>query len=266
VTPERDVNRFGSRPAYVVAAEQARAVAEARPPLAVKDLRSTVRRALAIRLPRHAAHYRRRFWDWMVRQSTGQRVCRFLTEPEPGIICPLRHVGRNPNEYRLTPASRAILHLPNLSSEDELERDVSLPDADEFWMLDVRGLGEGLYRPDDATLLTGRDCMLSAHAMMYGDTLLGDRVFDVLSATCLLRQAGAGEVHLQGRKQGAILALLATLLDPDVATVASLECPDSFLALASAPFTFWPAPNFPRGVLRAFDLPQVRAAPDEFTP
>jgi hypothetical protein len=127
-------------------------------------------------------------------------------------------------------------------------------------MLDVRGLGEGLFSLEDPYALYGHDYMLTAQALLFGENLLADRLADVLGALRLLRAEGAGEIHLAGRKQGAVLALLAGLLDPRVATVASYEAPDSFLALASAPRTFWPAVNFPRGVLAAFDLPAARAA------
>ncbi len=122
----------------------------------------------------------------------------------------------------------------------------------------MRGLGEGLSQPDDPLTLYGHDYMLSGHAVMYGESLLGDRLSDVLSAVALLRAEGAREVHLVGRKQGAVLGLLAGVLDPQIKTVASREAPDSFLDLATATYTFWPAVNLPRGVLAAFDLPEVR--------
>jgi len=99
----------------------------------------------------------------------------------------------------------------------------------------------------------------------------------VLSAVRLLRAEGAQQIHLVGRKQGAVLALIAGVLDPEIATVSSYEAPESFLALATATYTFWPLAMFPHGVLKHFDLPEVRQAlgrrlvhdtltrPDKFT-
>jgi hypothetical protein len=67
-------------------------------------------------------------------------------------------------------------------------------------------------------------------------------------------------VHLTGRAQGALVAMLAALLDTRIARVASRGCPDSIEALVRAPLCNWPAVNFPRGVLEHFDLPDVRKA------
>jgi hypothetical protein len=117
-----------------------------------------------------------------------------------------------------------------------------------------------MFQPEDPLELYGHDYMVGGHALMYGESLLGDRVCDVLSAVALLRAEGAEEVHLAGRKQGALLGLLAGLLDPKIKTVASREAPDSFLELATAAYTFWPAVNLPHGALAAFDLPDVRAS------
>ena len=158
------------------------------------------------------------------------------------------------------PGARAVLYIPDLDSQQELDGADTLAGVDDFWTLDVRGLGEGLASLDDPYRLYGHDYLAAGHAVLYGETLLGDRLRDVLAAIRLLRAEGASEIHLVGRRQDAVLALLAGALEPSITGVASREAPESFLALATAPFTFWPAVNFPRGVLASFDLPAVRAA------
>ncbi|MCJ7750108.1 MAG: S9 family peptidase, partial [Armatimonadetes bacterium] len=258
VTPKLNVNMIGSKPAYEIVAAQARKIAAARPKRASKDLPQTVRRALGVRVPRRAPHHRRLFQTGSDRDGTGQRIYRFAMEPQPGILCILRHVCREGSPYRMAPDSRSVLYLPNISSEAELAVPDTMSDTDDFWMLDVRGLGEGLYLPDDPLRLYSHDYMLSGHAVLYGESLLGDRISDVLNAIQLLRAEGATEVHLVGRKQGAVLALLAGVLDSGIKTVSCLDGPESFLSLATATYTFWPSVNFPRRVLEAFDLPEAR--------
>jgi dienelactone hydrolase len=258
VTPEGDVCRAGSRPMYELVAEQARRVAAAREPVSPEAMPERIACALKVRVPDAVPHHRRLFQTRSKSAATGHQVFRFVVESDPGICCVLRHVCREGSPFRLNPAASAVLYLPNFDSQQELERGGALASLDDFWMLDVRGLGEGLYDLKDLYRLYGHDYMAAGHAVLYGETLLGARVRDVLAAVRLLRAEGAKEVHLIGRKQGAVLAVLAGVLDPEIATVASREAPESFLALATAPFTFWPAVNFPRGVLSAFDLPEAR--------
>ena len=263
-TPTRDVHGAGSRPIYDLVAEQAKRVAGARQSPRPDDLASVICRSLAIRVPTRAPHHRR-FHQWKLRQqraSTGQQMHRFAVESEPGILCTLRHVCREGSPYRLEPGAHTVLYLPNIDSQEELSRPETMAGEADFWTLDVRGQGEGLFRPHDPFDLYGVDWMLSVHAIMYGGSMLGARVFDVLSAVRLLRAEGAQKIHLVGRKQGAVLALIAGALDPDIATVSSYDAPESFLALATAPYTFWPLATFPHGVLKCFDLPEVRRALD----
>lgn len=257
--PEGDVHRAGSRPIYEMVADLAQRAA-ARPPVAPQKLPAAIRKALGIKLPRQAPHHRRLFLTPDKREGTGQQVFRFAIETEPGILCVLRRVCREGNPFRMAPGEKATLYLPNLDSQGELEDAETMAGVGDFWTLDPRGLGEGAFTPDDPLELYGHEYMYTGQALLYGESLLGARVFDVLSAVRLLQAEGAREIHLVGGKQGAVLALLAAALDPRIATVAAREAPESFLALAAAHYTFWPAVNFPRKVLKAFDLPEVRQA------
>jgi hypothetical protein len=185
---------------------------------------------------------------------------RYMVETEPEILCPLRRLVTIGSPYRLMPAAETTLFLPNQDSQNELEQAIKLLASDNFWLLDVRGLGEGLMHLDDLNILYGHDYMMAGYTMMLRQTLLGQRLADVLATVRLLRAEGAQRIHLAGRQQGALLALLAGLLDPQITSVACHQGPESFLALATAPYTLWPLVNFPRGVLRAFDLQEVRQA------
>jgi len=254
-----DVHQAGSRPVYEMVAERAQCAAD-RPTVVSEKLPAVIRKALNIQPPKQAPHYRRLFLTDARRGDSGQQVFRFVVEPEPGIQCVLRHVCREGNPFRMMPSEQAVLYLPNFDSQQELAEPETMQGTGDFWTFDPRGLGEGLFALDDPLVLYGHDYMYTGYALMLNQPLLGRRVFDVLSAVQLLRAEGAREVHLVGRKQGAVLALLAAALDPAIATVAAREAPESFLALSTAHYTFWPAVNFPHDILKAFDLPEVRQA------
>lgn len=258
VTPKGDVVQAGSRPMGDLVAERARAVAAERK--RETNLAAAVREALGVRLPAGAPHHRRLFQTSTKRAATGQQVHRFAIEAEPGRCCILRHITRGATAFRLNPPAVATLYLPNIDAQTELDDQRTMAGTDDFFALDPRGLGEGLHTLDDPRVLYGHDYMAAGHAVMYGESLLGDRVSDVLAAARLLRAEGAREVRLVGRGQGGLLALLAGLLDPAIPGITVRETPESFLALATAPYTWWPAACLPHGVLARFDLPEVRAA------
>jgi cephalosporin-C deacetylase-like acetyl esterase len=261
VTPRCNVLWAGSRPAYELVAGQARRVARARRRLGPRELPARVRAELSVKPVHGVPHHRRLFQTGTQRPGSTQEVHRFIVEPEPGIQCVLRHVCRGKTRFRLDPETEVYLHLPNLGSQEELARKGVVPRGKrDLWLLDVRGTGESAIAEDDAFKHYGHDYMHAGHALMYGETLLGDRVFDALSAVALLRAEGARRVHLTGRGQGAILALVAGVLDPKIASVSSLGAPESILKMCCTPLNTWPTADFPHGVLRHFDLPDLRRA------
>jgi cephalosporin-C deacetylase-like acetyl esterase len=260
-TPQCDVHAIGSVPMHTLIVARAARLAAERRRAKVPSLPALVRRTLGVRRPLGVPHHRRLFQTSRERPGSNQKVFRFLVEPEPGILCVLRRVCVEGDPDRLSPGRVARLYLPNVCSQSELETPGLPPGlGDDFWMLDVRGLGEALFAPADPLQHYGHEYMVTGHAVLYGESLLADRVFDVLNAVRLLRAEGAREVHLTGRAQGALVAMLAALLDTRIARVASRGCPDSIEALVRAPLCNWPAVNFPRGVLEHFDLPDVRKA------
>ena len=110
------------------------------------------------------------------------------------------------------------------------------------------------------------DYMFHGHTMMFGESYLGRRVYDTLRTLDLLVAEGAGEVHLYGRGQGALIALFAAMLHPKVVAVTLKDGPRSYAEWAQAPLVSWPAANFLRGVLHHFDLDDcLRALGDKVT-
>ncbi len=256
VTPECDVNQYGSRPAHEIVAKRARQIVKGRPKQ--KGLDRRVRKFLNVgRVPKRP-HHRRLFQAGEQRACTGQNVYRFVVETEAGIQCVLRRVTEGKTPFRMQPAGETTLYLPNTCSQQELANEAVMAGHKDFWTLDVRGLGEGAISPADVLLPYGHDYMHTGHGLMYGEPLLGRRAFDILCAVNLLRAEGAEVVHLTGRRQGGILALLAGVLDGGIQTVSCLETSESILELTCSPLCNWPTVNFPRGVLRVFDLPGLR--------
>jgi pimeloyl-ACP methyl ester carboxylesterase len=260
VTVSGQVVRHGSRPLYRLVGERAAAISAQRTRLAPEDLARTIRQALGVRPPARRPDHRRMFQTTTRRSQTQQDIHRFIFEPEPGIVCVLRHVCHGKLPHRMDPDAAVCLYLPNLCSGQELARKGVMPGRRDYWALDVRGLGESAYSDADFFSHYGQYYMAAGHAVMFGESLLGAQTFDVLSALALLRAEGARTVHLMGRGQGGVLALLAGCLDPAIETVVSLGAPESIAALCRSPLCEWPTSLFPFDVLRRFDLPDLRRA------
>ncbi len=260
VTPQGDVWKAGSRPMPVLAAEQIRKVVAKRKPVAPNALTGVIHKALGIPAEIPVPYHRRLFHMGDYQEETQRNFLRFIVEAEADLCLELRHVCREWKPYRLNAETVTTLYLPDTDGFEDLQQPGVMDGYEAFWCLDVRGLGSHMATPTDPYVIYGHDYMAAGHAVLFGETLLGDRVRDVLMTLKLLKaEGGAESFRLVGRRQGAVLALLAAALDPDIEAVECHDAPESFLALATAPFTFWPAVNFPRSVLKAFDLPEVRA-------
>ena len=62
------------------------------------------------------------------------------------------------------------------------------------------------------------------------------------------------DIHLYGRGQGALLALLAALFHEKVVSLTLKDAPCSWLKWAQMPLVTWPAADFVKGVLAVCDL------------
>lgn len=151
-----------------------------------------------------------------------------------------------------------------------------------LYLVEPRGLGESW--PDGDAVVNpsarqhrmgqgrfksyGFDYMMHGHSLMFGESYLGGRVWDLMRVVQLLIEEGAeGGLILSGRGQGAIVALFAaTLLAFDPATSEFLravelrEYPRSCEEWLMAPVMEWPAANCLRGMLQHFDISDVCAA------
>ncbi|MCW8129329.1 MAG: prolyl oligopeptidase family serine peptidase [Planctomycetota bacterium] len=283
-TPQGNTVRAGAKPIFECTAEIARAQAAKRGgrPVAGAKLLAAVREILNLdaragspagaKAPPHyravgPVHY------------GAPRVARFAVEteypsgpddPAARIRAFLMQATGKPG-FTLDPAARVTLYLPHVSAEAELnqpklagayiQKDGRGPET--FFALDPRGLGASMFTDANNPFFMpyGFDYMFHGHGLLFGESFLGRRVFDVLRTLDLLVSHGVREVDLVGVGQGAHLAAYAALLAPKTVRSARLvHAPVSYLSWATAPVVAWPAANFPRGVLAKYDLPDVYRA------
>lgn len=265
-TPKGQVVAVGSVPIYETIAATARqhdAARRARP-LNAAVLARTVRKVLNIDAKAGSApppHFR------ILRPNTfvNYRSARYAVETEQDLGIRAFLQKQLPTRgYTLDVEKRVTLYLPHVCVEAELNDKLlggKLIGKRALYALDVRGMGESLGgRPPEADYFAPyqQDYMHHGYGVLLSQSYLGRRVFDVLRTLDLLRSEGAQSVELVGRGQGALLAAYAALLAPKtVNSVTLINAPRSYLEWATTPIVRWPAANFPRNVLRNFDLPEI---------
>jgi len=255
-TPTGSTIAAGAKPIYKYIGEKASELAARRKVHGLRWLRARVRSVLGIEPRRSLPHYR------ILRPDNlgGRRFGRYAIETEPGIRVILRKFVLQPERSNALEAEQELaLYLPNLSAEQEVEEYASASAPQPSYALDPRGMGEsmpeggvdGYFHP------YGLDYMFHGFGLMLGQSYLGRRVHDVLSTMDLLGHLGARRINLCGRGQGSIIALFSALLHPLVNRVTLKNGPRSFGEWAQVPIVSWPAANFPWGVLRDFDIPDL---------
>ena len=263
-TPTGQVIEAGATPIYTLVAERAQEIAHQRPRLGSEALRQRASRLLSLPEARPLPHYRN-----LHPMRIGDSVYgRYAIETERGIRAILKKRMAAPARARaLGVVGPVRLLLPHLASEEDLRSDplaLDLQMTEELYALDVRGLGESMPEEQRCGFFQsyGWDYGFHANGLMLGRSYLGRRVHDVLSVIDLLVHEGAQQVHLYGRGQGAILAVLAALFHLQVTSVTLKGIPQSFLEWTQVPLVTWPAANFVRGILQVCDLPDCIHALD----
>ena len=131
-----------------------------------------------------------------------------------------------------------------------------------LYAVDVRGLGESMPEEPYGGFFQsyGMDYMMHCFGLMFGESYLGRRVYDVLRTMQLLKVEGAKKIHLSGRGQGAIIAAFAGMLDDAVVDVTLADTPKSFQEWTDYAVPSWPSAMMPWAVLKSFDLPDLYKA------
>jgi hypothetical protein len=116
----------------------------------------------------------------------------------------------------------------------------------------------------------GMDYMYHGHALLFGESMLGRRVWDLLRTLQLLaREAGGaaclGPLTLSGRGSGSMVALFGAMMAGpvcglEVSRLSLRHMPTSCEEWVSAAVCHWPASCSLKGLLRVCDLPDCWAA------
>lgn len=254
-TPKGQVVPAGSKPAYRIMAEKANSLAATRRKLSGAELKKTLQRLLRLPARESRPHYR------VLRPYPlyAPQVARYAVETEKNIRVILTKVLKETSQAGTLDVEKEVhLHLPHFSSEEEIAREPlakKLIQRHPLYLLDVRGLGESV--PDEEHGFFqhyGKDYMFHGFFLLLGESYLGRRVHDVLSVIDLLVGEGARHVHLHGRGQGALIALFAALLHPNVKGTTLKNLPLSFRDWVRTPVVKWPAANVVRGILKEMEI------------
>lgn len=254
-TPTGNVMQAGSKAIFAFTAERAEALAAERPPVGAASLREALTRLLSIPDDQPTPHYR------CLRpiRAADHTTARYAIETEPGIQAILsKRLIDVEHPYTLDVEGTVHLYLPHTSAEAAFDEDTKLQElaaAGDVYALDVRGLGESMpYEEGPFFAPYGMDYMFHGHGLLFGESYLGRRVYDVLRTMDLLIHEGATEIRLYGRGQGGLLALFAAVLAPEVAHIALINTPRSFIEWTRVPLENWPSTAHVRDILAELDL------------
>ncbi len=123
----------------------------------------------------------------------------------------------------------------------------------EIYILDLRGLGE--TSPGAKSAYFGADMKEAFLSLHLSRPLLGQRVLDVLS---LLKALGNDEVQLAGEATTGPIVLHAAALDHRVRHITLRNSVKSWLSVLERPISFNQLTNVVPGVLKVYDLPELR--------
>ncbi|MBD3291301.1 MAG: hypothetical protein GF393_00130, partial [Armatimonadia bacterium] len=215
--------------------------------------------------------------NWTQREYGRSNASQFVLETEPefgaqAIVTKLEDGARVAQPLAAEAAEldgSAVLYLPHLSSDAEMREDDfvrELQSSPAFFACDYRGIGEslpGAVKPGSFDSYYGSDYFYAAHATMFGESYVGWRVHDALSALDWMASFGYTDVHLVARGFGAIPGAFAALLHDNVTQVTLVHPLRSYAEIAEAELYDWPLSAMIPGVLKYFDLPDVYAALEE---
>jgi len=225
-------------------------------------LKSVLRKALVLPKRTHPPHHRV-LTSYRVGRRTFQN---FALETEPGIQAIV--TMPDPEQWR-TPVPkgrRCVLVVPHLGAADDLKspklRKLIGRNVRTF-AVDPRGIGQSMARSCQCQAFFSpydSDYFYSSYGLLLGEPYLGRRVHDVLSTLDWLASLGYTDVHVVGRGMGAVLALLACVIDDRPTKVTLLNGLLSFHELTQTPVYKWPASLMLQGLLAEFDLPDCYRA------
>lgn len=257
-TENGNVISSGSKPVYKIIGEIADRIVKERKQLSEDELKKELKNLLQIPEISEVPYYRVLRPQWTNKTT----IARYAIETEPGIWAILKKRSeKHELIYNLEVEEEINLYLPELSSEDEIKKKRKFMPLCTDYFLDVRGLGESL--PEEKKCFFrpyGYDFMIDKCFLMFGESYLGKRIYDGLSTIELLKSKGCKKINLYGRNQAAILGIFIAFFSDIVKRVYLENIPESFLSLSKVVSTQLPSVNFPKGILKITDIPEILSA------
>jgi len=253
-TKKGNVIAEGSKPIYVIIKEKAEEIIKKRNSLSEVELKKEIKNILKIPEIKEIPHYR------VLRPIEKKGIIgRYAVETEQNIWVFLKKIMEDGEKvFYLEVEEEIDLFLPNISSEEEIKKPEKCEGRNPKYFIDVRGIGESLpclkkdfYHP------YGYDYMFDGFSIMFGESYLGKRVYDVLSVIKLLNSKGCKRINLYGIGQGAIIGVFVCLFSDIIIKAFFKDLPESFFSLTKIPSTNLPSSNFPKGILKITDIPEI---------
>ena len=199
------------------------------------------------------------------------RFARFAIEDDRGMLVPLK-LNTPSVCFHFPELEKLTIYIPHLDSVNEVAK-IDRAADDVYAGLDVRGIGETLSLGTDQneelrkfSALYSQDYHYDSVALMFGSSMVADRVMDILRAIEFVKARGVKRIELAGRGQGSLPALFAALVSDDVAAVKLWDAPESYQSMTEKRLTLWPQSCMVPGILKYMDLPDIHAALREFKP
>ncbi len=267
-TPRGQVKPLGSKTVARFTSEQAASLAERRTVALGEELEKRVLDCL--KLPGQGGVPDYRILRHRSAQSyPGKHAVHYAVETEEGAFVLLYLLQDEVNYARLPKQQGpAILYVADRSSDGELRTEplireliTQFPDS-AFYACDVRGIGESepntTGRAFDAPY--GSDYFYASYGLMLDYPYVGQRTYDLLQVIRLLESAGHTDIHLVGKRWGAIPATFAALLSDKVTRITLKNALTAYGDVAGSNSYDWPLSAFLPGVLAHFDLPDCYTA------
>ena len=258
------VNLPNERKAHDLIMEQTAALKKAHRPLSLPEIRRILIDRMGMDEP--ALPYYRVLRPRPPHGESPFAVRRFGLETEPGRIMCVLHLFKRPR-FHLADAEKILLCIPHQDSAAEFEEHPEEEQTD-LYGLDVRGIGEctpaTCNMPAGANFFAGYgfDFHYAALGGMFGRSILGGRVKDILCAVELLSRY-SGHIELEGHGIGGIPALIAAVLSDKISRIRLKDVPDSWESMivpALPDPESSPMSCMIPGILRDLDLPDLRNA------
>ncbi|MFN4227452.1 MAG: alpha/beta hydrolase family protein [Candidatus Ratteibacteria bacterium] len=250
-TKKGNVILDGSKPLYEIIKEKADKIIISRKKLNEDVLKSELLKILNIPENIKVPHFR------VLRPVSIKKepIGRYAVETEEDIWVILKK-KKAERPYFLEVEEEINLYIPDISSEEEIKRNLSQTTNNFF--IDVRGLGESMPENKRTFFNPYRyDYMFDGFHILFGESYLGKRVYDVLSVIKLLNHYGCKRINLYGNRQGAIISVFVCLFSDLVKSCSLKKLPLSFYSLIKKPYVKLPSANFVKGILKITDIDEI---------